>query len=92
MRETPPVAPPAPQKTPVQSERPVEKNPPATPKPSQQAPFGGMECIYDIPSMKGTSPEDIGLVEMTRSAIIGSGDPELEEMDDPSRIPPGRSI
>ena len=42
--------------------------------------------------MKGTSPEDIGLVEMTRSAIIGSDDPELEELDDPSRIPPGRGI
>jgi len=76
----------------VQSETPAAKNPPATPKPSQQAPFGSMECIYDIPSMKGTSPEDIGLVEMTRSAIIGDGDPELEEMDDPSRIPPGRGI
>lgn len=91
-RETPPIAPPAPQKAPMQSEKPVEKNPPAASKPSQQATFGGMECIYDIPSMKGTSPEDIGLVEMTRSAIIGDGDPELEEMDDPSRIPPGRSI
>lgn len=51
-----------------------------------------MECIYDIPSMKGASPEDIGLVEMTRSAIIASDDPELEEFDDPTRIPPGRGI
>ena len=42
--------------------------------------------------MKSSAPEDIGLVEMTRSAIIGSDDPELEELDDPSRIPPGRGI
>ena len=42
--------------------------------------------------MKGASPEDIGLVEMTRSAIIASDDPELEEFDDPTRIPPGRGI
>ena len=43
-------------------------------------------------SMKNATPESIGLVEMTRSAIISSDDPELEEMDDPSRIPPGRGI
>ena len=52
----------------------------------------GNTCIYDIPSMKNATPESIGLVEMTRSAIISSDDPELEEMDDPSRIPPGRGI
>ena len=52
----------------------------------------GTSCIYEIPSMKSSAPEDIGLVEMTRSAIIGSDDPELEELDDPSRIPPGRGI
>ena len=42
--------------------------------------------------MKNATPESIGLVEMTRSAIISSDDPELEEMDDPSRIPSGRGI
>ena len=53
----------------------------------------GEQCIYDFSDMKeGTSPEDIGLVEMTRSAVIGEDDSDLEELDDPSRIPPGRGI
>ena len=43
--------------------------------------------------MKGTAPDDIGLVEMPRSEIAGEDAPELEELDDdPSRIPPGRGI
>ena len=68
-------------------------NPPVAGKPSvQQRQETGTSCIYDIPSMKNATPESIGLVEMTRSAIISSDDPELEEMDDPSRIPPGRGI
>ena len=29
---------------------------------------------------------------MTCSEIIGGDDPELEELDDPTRIPPGRGI
>ena len=41
---------------------------------------------------QGIAPEDIGLVEMTCSEIIGGDDPELEELDDPTRIPPGRGI
>ena len=53
----------------------------------------GEQCIYDFSDMKeGTLPEDIGLVEMTRSAVIGEDDSDLEELDDPSRIPPGRGI
>ena len=53
----------------------------------------GEQCIYDFSDMKeGTSPEDIGLVEMTRSAVIGEDESDLEELDDPSRIPPGRGI
>ena len=53
----------------------------------------GEQCIYDFSDMKeGTSPEDIGLVEMIRSAVIGEDDSDLEELDDPSRIPPGRGI
>lgn len=44
----------------------------------QQTPIGLVDCIYDIPAKQGSSPEDIGLVEMTRSAIIGSNDPEME--------------
>lgn len=31
-------------------------------------------------------------MEMTCSEIIGGDDPELEELDDPTRIPPGRGI
>ena len=38
------------------------------------------------------TPEEIGLVEMTCEAILEGDDPELEEMDDPTRIPPGRGI
>lgn len=42
---------------------------------------------------KGPAPDDIGLVEMSRSEIAGDDAPELEELDDdPSRIPPGRGI
>ena len=53
----------------------------------------GASCIYDFPDMKGTAPDDIGLVEMSRSEIAGDDAPELEELDDePSRIPPGRGI
>ena len=59
---------------------------------SAAAPIGLVDCIYDIPTGKSVSPEDIGLVEMTRSAIIGDGEPELEELDDPARIPPGRGV
>lgn len=65
--------------------------PKPSPNPAQKQP-AGESCIYDIPSMRGSAPEDIGLVEMTRSAIIGSDDPELEEFDDPARVPPGRGI
>ena len=65
--------------------------PKPSPNPAQKQP-AGESCIYDIPSMRGSAPEDIGLVEMTRSAIIGSDDPELEELDDPTRVPPGRGI
>ena len=91
-RISPPVEPPAAKQPPVRREKKVEKHLPSNQTPSQHGSFGGMECIYDIPSMKGASPEDIGLVEMTRSAIIASDDPELEEFDDPTRIPPGRGI
>lgn len=53
----------------------------------------GASCIYDFPDMKGTAPDDIGLVEMSRSEIAGDDAPELEELDDEhSRIPPGRGI
>ena len=70
-----------------------EKSPTRRPKaasiPRQRS---GTQCIYDLSGAVETAPEDIGLVEMTRSAIIGGDDPELEELDDPSRIPPGRGI
>ena len=53
----------------------------------------GTSCIYDFPDMKGTAPDDIGLVEMPRSEIAGDDAPELEELDDdPSRIPPSHGI
>ena len=38
----------------------------------------GASCIYDFPDMKGTAPDDIGLVEMSRSEIAGDDAPELE--------------
>ena len=51
------------------------------------------QFFYDFSDMKeGPLPEDIGLVEMTRSAVIGEDESDLEELDDPSRIPPGRGI
>lgn len=50
------------------------------------------QSVYDLPDIQGIAPEDIGLVEMTCSEIIGGDDPELEELDDPTRIPPGRGI
>jgi len=77
---------------PIQCEVQPESGTVAKSSTPQQAPFGLVDCIYEIPSMKATSPEDIGLVEMTRSAIIASDDPELEEFDNPARIPPGRGI
>lgn len=87
-----PPKPPVPEQRFSQRTEQAEKKPVSKPTIPQSAPLGSAGCIYEIPSMKGTSPEDIGLVEMTRSAIIGSDDPELEELDDPSRIPPGRGI
>ena len=50
------------------------------------------QSVYDLPDIQGIAPEDIGLVEMTCSEIIGGDDLELEELDDPTRIPPGRGI
>ena len=60
-----------------------------TPVPRQVA---DTQSVYDLPDIQGIAPEDIGLVEMTCSEIIGGDDPELEELDDPTRIPPGRGI
>ena len=45
-----------------------------------------------IPCTRSMTPEEIGLVEMTCEAILEGDDTELEEMDDPTRIPPGRGI
>ena len=71
-------------------EKACSRKPHAVAMPRQKS---GEQCIYDFSDMKeGTSPEDIGLVEMTRSAVIGEDDSDLEELDDPSRIPPGRGI
>jgi hypothetical protein len=50
----------------------------------------GIGCVFENQPIKEMNPEDIGLVEMTRSAIIGGDDPELEEMDDTSGIYPER--
>ena len=71
-------------------EKACTRKPHAVAMPRQKS---GEQCIYDFSDMKeGTSPEDIGLVEMTRSAVIGEDDSDLEELDDPSRIPPGCGI
>ena len=52
----------------------------------------GMPLVYDFPDMTGSAPDEIGLVEMTRSTVIGEDVAEIEKLDDPSRIPPGRGI
>ena len=76
---------PAPRCSESQTEQRREK----TPVPRQVA---DTQSVYDLPDIQGIAPEDIGLVEMTCSEIIGGDDPELEELDDPTRIPPGRGI
>lgn len=55
--------------------------------PTEEAAASGSSCGND-----NMTPEEIGLVEMTCEAILEGDDPELEEMDDPTRIPPGREI
>ena len=55
--------------------------------PTEEAAASGSSCGND-----NMTPEEIGLVEMTCEAILEGDDPELEEMDDPTRIPPGRGI
>ena len=56
--------------------------------------LGHLEIIGTIVHQltRSMTPEEIGLVEMTCEAILEGDDPELEEMDDPTRIPPGRGI
>ena len=54
---------------------------------AEEAAVSGSSCGND-----GMTPEEIGLVEMTCEAILEGDDPELEELDDPTRIPPGRGI
>ena len=84
-----------PQESSPQDARPTsagEKPPARGPKVAVPRQRSGTQCIYDLAGVVETAPEDIGLVEMTRSAVIGGDDPELEELDDPSRIPPGRGI
>ena len=77
-------APPAPQPSPVSGKRPDMQ--PQT-SPTEEAAASGSSCGND-----NMTPEEIGLVEMTCEAILEGDDPELEEMDDPTRIPPGRGI
>ena len=75
-------APPAPQPATAPKQQPHPQTSLA-----EEAAVSGSSCGND-----GMTPEDIGLVEMTCSEIIGGDDPELEELDDPTRIPPGRGI
>ena len=77
-------APPAPQPSPASGKQPDMQ--PQT-SPTEEAAVGGSSCGND-----NMTPEEIGLVEMTCEAILEGDDPELEEMDDPTRIPPGRGI
>ena len=87
---------PSPCKPPSYGEqKPYGERPAARPQKAASMPrqTSGASCIYDFPDMKGTAPDDIGLVEMSRSEIAGDDAPELEELDDEhSRIPPGRGI
>lgn len=75
-------APPPPQPVPAA----IPQTPPRTPVSAEPA-HG--ESGFE---KGGMMPEEIGLVEMTREAILGGDEPELEELDDPTRIPPGRGI
>lgn len=77
-------APPAPQPSPASGKRPDMQ--PQTSL-TEEAAASGSSCGND-----NMTPEEIGLVEMTCEAILEGDDPELEEMDDPMRIPPGRGI
>ena len=77
-------APPAPQPSPASGKRPDMQ--PQT-SPTEEAAASGSSCGND-----NMTPEEIGLVEMTCEAILEGDDPELEERDDPTRIPPGRGI
>ena len=77
-------APPAPQPSPASGKRPDMQ--PQT-SPTEEPAASGSSCGND-----NMTPEEIGLVEMTCEAILEGDDPELEEMDDPTRIPPGRGI
>ena len=77
-------APPAPQPSPASGKRPDMQ--PQT-SPTEEAAASGSSCGND-----NMTPDEIGLVEMTCEAILEGDDTELEEMDDPTRIPPGRGI
>lgn len=76
----------APSPQPAASAAPQTPAPPRTPAPP--------EAVHTESSVgeTGMTPEDIGLVEMTCEVILEGDDPELEELDDPTRIPPGRGI
>ena len=50
------------------------------------------DSASDIGPEQITMPADIGLVEMTRDAVIGSISLDLDDMDAPARVPPGRGI
>ena len=77
-------APPASQPSPASGKQP-DMQPQISPV--EEAATSGSSCGND-----SMTPEEIGLVEMTCEAILEGDDPELEEMDDPTRIPPGRGI
>lgn len=77
-------APSAPQPSPASGKQP-DMQPQISPV--EEAATSGSSCGND-----SMTPEEIGLVEMTCEAILEGDDPELEEMDDPTRIPPGRGI
>lgn len=77
-------APPASQPSPASGKRP-DMQPQISPV--EEAATSGSSCGND-----SMTPEEIGLVEMTCEAILEGDDTELEEMDDPTRIPPGRGI
>ena len=50
------------------------------------------DCISNTTPEQITMPADIGLVEMTRAAVIGSIALELDGIDTPARVPPGRGV
>ena len=81
----------APSEPPMQCTPSVADEQTNSPK-TQRADEPVKDCISNTTPEQITIPTDIGLVEMTRDAVIGSIALELDDIDTPARVPPGRGI